>query len=164
MSKFPGTALREEREARGYSVHEVFEHIHVPVQHIQALEAGDVDALPGTTYALGFLSSYCQFLDLEPEPFLDRFRACRPSGASVGRTPQSRIPTGGWKSLREQMDARERPAWVSDLITWGAVCAVLLLGWLTYATVIQPLAENARARVEAVTTEAAPSPLFEEDF
>lgn len=158
---FPGHMLRERREALGLSRLDVFEHIRVPVQYIQALEEADFRTLPCQTYAVGFLVSYCEFLRLEPEPFVDQFqmRAETRSGAEFRNAGANRF-----FPARSDESRAGRPRWVTEAITWGAICAVLLLGWLTYATIVHPLAENnPAARVNAGAHEAPPVH-FEEDF
>ena len=89
--EFPGDILRARREARGLTLTDVHRDIHVPVAYIRALEAGDLDALPETTYAMGFLNTYCHFLELDPEPLADGFRACTqpPPANPLGHTYSS---------------------------------------------------------------------------
>jgi cytoskeletal protein RodZ len=138
---FPGHALREQREALGYSLADIYARVHIPPRYATGLETGDFSVFPAPTYALGFINSYCQFLELDPEPFL---AACR---AAI------RSPQAGHYPVRRRRVANPnpdgRPLWVSDLITWGAICAVLALCWITYAVVTQPFAEDGSGRVDA---------------
>ena len=154
QAEFPGDTLRARREACGLTLTDVYRRIHVPVEYIRALERGDLDALPGKTYTMGFLKSYCRFLELDPEPLADHFRGCTQSLAQdrLGATAR-----GGGLPAR-------RPLWLSEALAWGAICAILLLGWLTYSAVVRPLAENVDTRVNAGTIEATPPTHFDEDF
>jgi cytoskeletal protein RodZ len=130
------------RESMGLSLLDVYNHIFVPVEYLRAIEQGHLDALPIPTYTIGFLHTYCQFLGLDPEPFVDQYRAClRPRTANRFR-PQTLHPP------------KPHPRWASDLITWAAVCGLLLLGWLSYTVLVQPAALNSPARVNAGTIEA----------
>jgi len=139
QASFPGGELRARREELGISVYEAFRRTHVPVNYIEALERADVHALPATCYAIGFLKSYCEFLDLDVERYADSFRACvRPSAVRF--------------RAREGNPAR-MPGWVQDLTTWAAVIAILLLGWITYTVVFQPQAHNPSKRVDASPVE-----------
>lgn len=150
--KFPGRTLEARREERGLSRLDVYDRIHVPVEYIAALEEGMFAALPVAAYTRGFLRTYCQLLDLSPEPFLDRLEA-------------STRPAAAGRYLKRRIDnAEERPRWMRDLLAWGAVCAVLILGWLTYAVIVHPMAENTGARVEAGGPEAAAPAHFDEGF
>jgi len=149
---FPGELLRERREALGCSLGDLYQHIHVPAQYIDALESGRLKELPSTTYVLGYINSYCDFLGLEPNPFLERYRACaRPAAAPARRRalPAMRIPGA-------------RPAWVEATLAWGAICAILCLGWFAYSTVVKPIAEPPSTPVEAGTIELPPSTHFDE--
>ncbi|MBN2308554.1 MAG: helix-turn-helix domain-containing protein [Candidatus Hydrogenedentes bacterium] len=137
---FPGQALRERRDEMGVSVSDVYRATHIPDDFVEALERGSLDALPAPTYALGFLKTYCRFLDLEAEPFLDSYRACtRPA------------PSG--RFLRRRRDATSpsllTALWATDMVAWCTVCAILVLGWFAYTVVVRPNAEPAENRVEA---------------
>ncbi|HEX73026.1 MAG TPA: hypothetical protein ENN65_06895 [Candidatus Hydrogenedentes bacterium] len=151
-AKFPGDELRSRREERGWTLLDVQRHIHVPLQHLQAIEAGNIEALPVETYAVGFIKSYCQLLELSPERYIDQYRALRRARA-----------TGPFRA-RRVFSSGQHPRWLEELIAWGAICALLLLGWFTYAVVVRPLAQSAQPRVEAGTPESAPTILFEDDF
>jgi hypothetical protein len=39
------------------------------------------------------------------------------------------------------------------MATWGAICGVLLLGWLTWSALIQPIAAEQETRIEAGSIE-----------
>lgn len=151
-AKFPGDDLRSRREERGWTLLDVQRHIHVPLQHLQAIETGNIEALPVETYAVGFINSYCQLLELSPEPYIVQYRALR------------RARTSGPFRARRVFSSGQHPRWLEELIAWGAICALLLLGWFTYAVVVRPLAQSAQPRVEAGTPENAPTILFEDDF
>ena len=73
---FPGAVLKEQRELLGCSLQQVSQEIHVPIEYIEAFESGRIDKSPGRAYALGFLRSYCSFLNLDPEPFCDKYLLC----------------------------------------------------------------------------------------
>jgi len=152
--EFPGDTLRVRREARGLTLTDVYRDIHVPVAYIRALEAGDLDALPGTTYAMGFLNTYCHFLELDPEPLADGFRACTqpPPANPLGRPSSPGAPLS------------QRPRWLHEALAWGAICAILLLAWLTYSAMMRPLAETVDTRVNAGTLEVTPPTHFDEEF
>ncbi len=156
QAQFPGGKLRELREQRGLERQDVFQQIHVPVQYIAALESGQLEDLPVPAYAAGFLASYCEFLELDAEPFVSQFRACTCSGKA--RTVE---PRAAW---RAPFSGTERPAWSANLVTWSAICAVLLLGWLTYMAIVQPFVEERGIRVEADTPEPPRLEFFDENF
>lgn len=153
--QFPGHLLREEREARGLRLDEVRRHINVPESCLAAFEDGRLADLPVKAYAVGFLQSYCRFLELDHEPLTAQYHACHVRLTRGGRA-FSRI------SRHPAAPARPAPRWVSEALTWGTVCAVLLLGWFAYSIVIKPMAETWRGRAEAGTVEIAPPSHFDE--
>ena len=154
QAEFAGARLRERRERRGLSQQDVFQQIHVPIQYIAALESARLDALPAPAYAVGFLASYCEFLELDPAPFVDQFHAA--SGQSGASHPRAswRVP---WGNI-------ERPSWYANAVTWSAICAVLLLAWLTYMTLVQPFVEERGTRVEADTPAPPRLEFFDENL
>ena len=141
---FPGNNLRQRREALGLSVYEAYRNTRVPVKYIEIIERGDLASLPGECYSVGFLRTYCQFLELDPDPYVDTLRAC--SRPAPVRFPRSRAEL-----------ERVAPAWMQDLMTWAVIMAVILLGWVTYAVVFRPQAEVTDKRVAAgVIDDTAP--------
>ncbi len=68
-----GQTLKERRELLGLSLDDVEHHTHIRTHYLQALEAGNLDALPSTVQGRGMLNNYAGFLDLETEPLLLRF-------------------------------------------------------------------------------------------
>jgi len=147
---FPGYRLREQREAVGLSLPDAYHETRVPMEYLAHLEAGRLDDLPATTYTAGFLNTYCQVLDLPAEPFIDALRACRASA-----------PEPAFFSRSGLSSPSNRPLWVSDALTWGAICAILLLGWISYSVVVAPFAEPADGRVDAGTVPIEPPVRFE---
>ena len=65
-----GQQLRQAREARSLTLEQVAQVTHMRVHYLQALEAGDIDALPSMVQARGFLRSYAEFLEIDAEPLL----------------------------------------------------------------------------------------------
>ncbi|MFQ5774847.1 MAG: RodZ domain-containing protein [Kiloniellaceae bacterium] len=67
-------ALRRAREAHGQDLRTVAQVLRIRQAYLEALEAGEFDRLPGTTYALGFLRTYAEFLGLDGHEIVDRFK------------------------------------------------------------------------------------------
>ncbi len=68
-----GETLKSQRELLGLSLDDVERHTHLRNHYLQALERGDMDALPSTVQGSGMLKNYADFLGLDPEPLLLRF-------------------------------------------------------------------------------------------
>jgi cytoskeleton protein RodZ len=70
-----GNILREAREMKGLTLGDVQDEIRINSRYLQALEQGEYAALPTAVHARGFLRNYARFLDLDPNPLLERFEA-----------------------------------------------------------------------------------------
>jgi len=62
-----GNFLRERREARGISLIEVEKDLKIRKKYLQALEEGNLDAIPGKTYLIGYLRNYSKYLGIDEE-------------------------------------------------------------------------------------------------
>lgn len=68
-----GKYLREEREKRGLSLHEIGLSLKINPKILAALEEGQHDGLPAKTFLRGFVKSYAQYLRLDTEKVLSYF-------------------------------------------------------------------------------------------
>ncbi len=116
-----GTTLRAAREGMGKSLPECAKLLRIRQPFLEALEEGRHRDLPGGTYAAGFLRSYAEYLGLDSEEMIRRFRdegaggfknrteLTFPSPVSEGRIPGGAIiflglilaavAYGGWYML-----------------------------------------------------------------
>lgn len=69
-----GATLREGRLRLGNDIPQVAEKLRIRQVYIEALEDGRHKDLPGGTYAIGFLRSYADFLGLDGEEMVRRFK------------------------------------------------------------------------------------------
>jgi cytoskeleton protein RodZ len=67
-----GEALRSTRERKGLSIDQVAQETRISPRFLEALEAEQFNELPAPVYVRGFLRSYANFLQLEPQPLLDQ--------------------------------------------------------------------------------------------
>jgi len=144
---FPGYELKNRREELGFTPADVYRKLHIPEHYVTGLESASFEALPGATYTLGFLKTYCQFLGLEPEPYLQAYRDFTrpvPQGL-LGRSAKASEPVLNlWQ----------------DIMTWVAVCGLILLGWVAYTVVVKPGTETEESQVKADTVEMVVPPLM----
>jgi cytoskeleton protein RodZ len=95
-----GEDLRVARERVGWSLPEMAAGLRIRRQYLEALEAGRLDELPGTVYALGFLRTYSASLGLDPNEITRRFKT--EAGAVNAKTelafpapvPERGVPAG----------------------------------------------------------------------
>jgi len=70
-----GMALRDARVARNLSLAEVSALLRIRESHLEAIESEDFDQLPGNVYAIGFIRTYAQYLELNEGDLIMRFKA-----------------------------------------------------------------------------------------
>src|ERR1700722_7606616 len=70
-----GATLKAARLARGIEVDVVSQTIHIRPSQLKAIEANDIESLPGMTYAVGFVRSYANYLGLNGAEIVHRFKA-----------------------------------------------------------------------------------------
>ena len=95
-----GLRLAQAREGAGYSIADVAGYLRVRKNYLEAIEAERYDALPGRTYAIGFVRAYAELLGLDAARLVNEFKA--ETTALKGRTelvfpsppPEGRIPGG----------------------------------------------------------------------
>jgi cytoskeleton protein RodZ len=69
-----GTVLREKRESFRQDLDTVAGQLHIRLSYLKAIEDGRFKDLPGLTYASGFVRSYSDYLGLDGEEMVRRFR------------------------------------------------------------------------------------------
>ncbi|HEY2446455.1 MAG TPA: RodZ domain-containing protein [Rhizomicrobium sp.] len=96
-----GKDLRTARLRRGEELAAASRALRIRRDHLEAIEEDRFEALPGRTYAVGFVRTYAAYLGLDPEKCVERFKeetAGRVDGSpQVGLAPEygeSRLPRG----------------------------------------------------------------------
>lgn len=80
-----GAELRQVRERLGWKLADVAAELRIREPYLDAIEHGDLDALPGPAYQIGFVRAYARILGLDGEEILRRFRA---EGVGAVKTPE----------------------------------------------------------------------------
>ena len=62
-----GEFLREARTEKGISIDEIVRDTNIPKRYLESIEADNFDVFPGETYALGFISTYADALEVDKE-------------------------------------------------------------------------------------------------
>lgn len=70
-----GHSLRTVRERKGLTLADVSARIRVRKPHLEAIEHGRFQELPGPVYVTGFLRAYADVLGLDPEHVVSSFQA-----------------------------------------------------------------------------------------
>lgn len=95
-----GELLRLTRERYRQDLETVAEELRIRLVYLRAIEEGRYDALPGTTYAIGFVRSYADYLGLDSREIVRRFReelaqtGGEPELVFPEARPERRVPLG----------------------------------------------------------------------
>jgi cytoskeletal protein RodZ len=111
-----GSQLRDAREAAGMSLADVAGKTRIPQRHLEAIERDDFNALPSTTYAVGFARAYA--------------RSVGGDEVAVAAAVRSQLEHGGRARLEYQAFEPADPARVPPrTLAWtAAIIALLILG------------------------------------
>jgi cytoskeleton protein RodZ len=66
--------LRLARQGLGQDLRTVAQVLCIRYAYLEAIEKSEFDSLPGTAYAIGFLRTYAEFLGLDGEQIVERFK------------------------------------------------------------------------------------------
>ncbi len=73
-----GRLLRDQREARGLSLTDVEKSLRIRRSHLEAIEEGRFDKLPGAAYIPAFLRAYAAHVELDPEKVMTAYHLSGP--------------------------------------------------------------------------------------
>lgn len=70
-----GKTLKEAREKKGYGIEDIHNITKIQKRYLEAIEEGNIDALPGHFYARAFIKSYAEAVGLDPGMVLEHMRS-----------------------------------------------------------------------------------------
>jgi len=156
--KHAGEELRRRREELGLSLDDAFRKTRIAPAHLGAMEEGDLAGLPEPCFAAGFVRSYCQFLGLQPERYVDGFRAAARSAARKDEERRARTV-----QLGVLMDPkRVLPSWTGRAAAWVVICGMVALGWVAYSIALKPSTDPQANRAHASTLDMVVPPVTDE--
>src|ERR1700679_2876480 len=97
-----GQDLRAARQRRGDDLATVSRNLKIRKDHLEALEEDRFEALPGRTYAVGFVRTYSDYLGLDAVQCVERFkreiagRGEAPVSGSISPDMEERRLPQGW--------------------------------------------------------------------
>lgn len=101
-----GEEFRRAREARGQSISDVAERLHIRSVYLAALENEDWAAIGAPVYIRGFMRTYARHLGLDPEVAVARFgeapvqaRVAAPAAPASGEGRRSRPSLGALAAI-----------------------------------------------------------------
>ena len=132
----PGEALQQLRLDKGLSRDDVYRKLKIPIDVVAAIETNDIARIPALPYTTGFVKTYCDFLGVSPEPYIDHVHAAlRPKNHVLGMPGRQ----------------TKKPPWLNEATMWAGILGILLLCWLTYSIVFQPKSGPQQSDVQAGT-------------
>jgi len=163
----PGfAALAQAREAAGLSLEDVARQLKFAPRQLQALEAGELQRLPGGTFVRGMVRSYARLLHLDPEPLLAQVGAHAAPQDAERLAQRFRQPVPFSDGAR-----RSNLAYVALSLALLAAVVVVALEWrqerasaprMAFVSAAQQPAEPPRAAIAeppgVTVASAAPSP------
>jgi cytoskeletal protein RodZ len=93
-----GAQLRQARLERGEDLNDVAQQLRIRSSYLFGIEQGDLSAMPGRPYALGFLRSYADYLGFDGEDLVTRIKSSvenltdRTSLRIRAPMPENRLP------------------------------------------------------------------------
>jgi cytoskeletal protein RodZ len=123
-----GEEFRSAREARGLSLSDVAERLHIRSVYLAAIEDEDWNAIGAPVYVRGFMRTYARFLGIDAEAAVARFSqsAGPPPPIASSRLVEER------SREREQGSGAGRPSVFAIL---AVVIAVAVVAYVAYAYV-----------------------------
>lgn len=70
-----GERLAAARRAHALTLQDIASRTRIPVRHLEAMEAGKFETLPGRTYAIGFAKAYARAVELPEDEIAQEIRA-----------------------------------------------------------------------------------------
>jgi hypothetical protein len=155
-----GHILREAREARGFTLPQAQAKTRINLKFLEALENGDYGVLPTAVHVRGYLRNYARFLNLDPEPLLERYEVGQSQPAVAASAPASN-GAGGASPLSPRED---QPFFVpanlelgggverdsGSAIRWVIIAALIVAIFLVANRFI-PLLTNGQDGTQALT-------------
>ena len=140
-----GTALRDARVTRNLSLAEVSALLRIREAHLEAIELEDFDQLPGNVYAIGFIRTYAQYLELNESDLIMRFKAAS-------------VESGMTDMVFEEEEETEQisGALKISLLVVGALVVYVL--WLVAGTQNDGITVSTVVQTPAVPVEALAAP------
>lgn len=122
-----GDTLRERRQALGLTLGQAEEATRIRERLLAALEEGNYDRLPNPGYVRGYISSYARFLELDPVPLLNMYKAETGAGHQhelnlIPQASEAVAPTGQQHAVPWRAAVTiALVVGVLSLIVWGAL-------------------------------------------
>ncbi|MGC8771802.1 MAG: helix-turn-helix domain-containing protein [Brevinematia bacterium] len=72
-----GEIFKEVRKEKGLTLEEISKETNIPKRYLEAIEEDNFSVFSSETYAIGFISTYCDALEIDKEIILNQYRRLR---------------------------------------------------------------------------------------
>ncbi|WP_198669267.1 RodZ domain-containing protein [Blastomonas sp. UPD001] len=146
-----GERLAAARVAHNLALSDIASRTRIPMRHLEAMEAGKFETLPGRTYAIGFGKAYARAVDLPEEEIAQQIR--------VALGGASHVPTR--EVTQFDLDEPSKVPSAKLALLAAVTGAVILLAgfgiWRSYLFPAANVEELAQAADAASASDAAPA-------
>ncbi len=122
-----GELLRRAREQKNLSLEDIAKKTRIPQRHLESIESGDFDALPGRTYTIGFAKSYARTVGLVDASIGSQLRAEMDEQGHAAYQPE----VSGYAPANPSSIPPRYLAW-----TAAGIGILVLVGYLVWRTLI----------------------------
>jgi cytoskeletal protein RodZ len=138
-----GDEFRSAREARGLTLSDVAEQIHIRSVYLNAIENEEWTAIGAPVYVRGFIRTYARFLGLDAEDAVARFNQAAPA---------ERSSVSGISTIADDRERSGPSVWA----VLGGLVALVLVVFVAYE--YWQYAHGSGAKVPVAARTAAPQP------
>lgn len=117
-----GQKLREKRLSKGLTIEQVSKETKIRTSYITAIEKGDYQRLPASTYIQGFIRNYAKYLELNENDTLAIFRREFDEDAAFAVLPKGLV----------KEDFPIKRIKVADTVKILVLLAIVLLGYILF--------------------------------
>ncbi|MFN7825894.1 MAG: helix-turn-helix domain-containing protein [Pseudobdellovibrionaceae bacterium] len=140
-----GQKLKQEREKKGLSLHEVGLALKINTKILKSIEEGEIAQLPAKTFLRGFVRSYAQFLKMDVQSVLQDFSKemgesvpseTAPTSATDGSISKSEAPvisrpTAIQKAAKEDVALEELTQSNKAYVVFGGIILIVLIAFVS---------------------------------
>jgi len=148
-----GVHMKLARETRGVSLDEAATRTHIRESHLAAIEIVDAKGLPPRAYALGFVKTYAEYLELDPRVIVEQFKL------DAGYDAPPPIETEKFRAAEEAAEAE--PGDMSLPVFIAVLVFIIWSAWqITTTGTVTPIGTGADVQSpEPTLAEVPPAPV-----
>lgn len=104
-----GDIFREQRLSKGLTLDQVSDETNISTRYLQGIENDNFQNFPGEVYIQGFIRNYAEFLGLDPERMISRYRAQEEAAPGTSDLLQSSPSAAAQPAVQPQQASPQTP-------------------------------------------------------